>query len=126
MASPTAFPILYVEDVRRATAFYSGVLGFEEAYRFPPGDDAGFVSLGSGPGRVALCTWAGATAVHGLPVGPTEGHWGEVCVDVDDLDAVVARVRAAGLAVHLGPVEQPWGERMAIVADPDGNLVHLI
>jgi lactoylglutathione lyase len=27
------------------------------------------------------------------------------------------------VAVLQEPAEQPWGERMAIVADPDGNRV---
>ena len=41
-----------------------------------------------------------------------------------DLDAEIARVRAAGIAVE-GPVEQPWLWREAWTRDPSGNRVLL-
>lgn len=44
---------------------------------------------------------------------------------VDDVDAAVARLRAAQVPIVLEPTEQPWGERVAYVSDPDGNLVML-
>jgi lactoylglutathione lyase len=40
-----------------------------------------------------------------------------------DCDAVVERLRAAGVTVTEEPVDQPWGERVARVLDPDGNEV---
>jgi catechol 2,3-dioxygenase-like lactoylglutathione lyase family enzyme len=36
---------------------------------------------------------------------------------------VVERVRAAGGRVTEEPADQPWGERVARVLDPDGNEV---
>jgi lactoylglutathione lyase len=44
---------------------------------------------------------------------------------VPDVDAVVARLRAGGHAALVGPVDQPWGERLAYVRDPEGNTVML-
>jgi len=35
----------------------------------------------------------------------------------------VERLRAAGVAVTEEPTDQPWGERIARVLDPDGNEV---
>jgi predicted enzyme related to lactoylglutathione lyase len=40
-----------------------------------------------------------------------------------DCDAVVEAVRAAGGTVVEEPADQPWGERIARVADPDGNRI---
>lgn len=40
---------------------------------------------------------------------------------VDDVDAVVARLRQAGFAVSQEPQDQSWGVREASVSDPDGN-----
>jgi lactoylglutathione lyase len=37
------------------------------------------------------------------------------------VDATVA----AAPTVVLAPVDQPWGERIAYIEDPDGNLVML-
>jgi lactoylglutathione lyase len=44
-------------------------------------------------------------------------------VYTDGVDAAVADLRDRGYEVLLEPVDQPWGERMAYVADPDGNPV---
>ena len=43
---------------------------------------------------------------------------------VDDVDATV-RPRAPERADRGEPADQPWGERIAYIADPDGNLVML-
>jgi lactoylglutathione lyase len=40
-----------------------------------------------------------------------------------ECDAAVGRLRAAGVEVIQEPMDQPWGERMATVVDPDGNRV---
>jgi uncharacterized glyoxalase superfamily protein PhnB len=42
---------------------------------------------------------------------------------VDDCDATVERLRAVGVAIVEEPADQPWGERIARVLDPDGNAV---
>ncbi|TDC32031.1 hypothetical protein E1211_21525 [Micromonospora sp. 15K316] len=44
-------------------------------------------------------------------------------VYVADCPAVVRRLRTAGARVVAEPAAQPWGERMAVVLDPDGNRV---
>jgi glyoxylase I family protein len=43
-----------------------------------------------------------------------------------DIDPTLARLRAAGVPVVVGPFDEPErGLRSAIVTDPDGNLVQL-
>ncbi len=44
---------------------------------------------------------------------------------VDDLDACYERCLSLGATSHYAPVEKPWGDRLAAVRDPDGNLVGL-
>jgi lactoylglutathione lyase len=41
------------------------------------------------------------------------------------VDRTVAQLRCAGVPIIVEPVDQPWGERVAYVMDPDGNLVML-
>ncbi len=48
-----------------------------------------------------------------------------VYFEEDDLDAVVARLTAAGLVFERGAVDQPWLWREAYLRDPTGNLVCL-
>jgi len=43
----------------------------------------------------------------------------------DDVDIAVTELRDAGVRVVAEPTDQPWGERVASVADPDGYTVHL-
>ena len=42
------------------------------------------------------------------------------CVTVQDVDALAARVRAAGHALTEEPTQQRWGGRSFGVDDPDG------
>jgi lactoylglutathione lyase len=44
-------------------------------------------------------------------------------VYAEDCDAAVEHLRTHGVRVLAEPADQPWGERMAEVADPDGNRV---
>jgi uncharacterized glyoxalase superfamily protein PhnB len=48
-----------------------------------------------------------------------------IWVYVEDCDATVAQLRAAGVTIIEEPVDQPWGERVALVEDPDGILVRI-
>ena len=43
----------------------------------------------------------------------------------DDVDAEVEALRAAGIEVTREPEDMEWGERMAMVLDPDGNEICL-
>ena len=46
-------------------------------------------------------------------------------VYVDDLDVMLARLREAQVTVLREAEDMPWGERIATVADPEGNPVAL-
>ena len=120
----SSFPIVYVDDVARALGFYRDLLGFREAYRFPPEGEPGYVALELDAGRLGLsrADWPGP---HGKPQRPVTGRPFELCLEAADVDALVDRLRAAGVPVLSEPADQPWGERVAFVEDPDGNPVHL-
>jgi uncharacterized glyoxalase superfamily protein PhnB len=45
---------------------------------------------------------------------------------VDDLDRVVERCLAASGTLIDAPADQPWGERQAVLRDPDGHIVCLV
>ena len=62
--------------------------------------------------------------MHGRPVAPGSGAF-ELCLYVDDMDAACARLRELGAEELRAPVDEPWGERRAYFADPDGNTIHL-
>lgn len=50
----------------------------------------------------------------------------DLSIEVDDLDAALSRVKAAGIPVEYGPADEPWGVRRFYVRDPFGKLVNVL
>ena len=118
-----AFPVTYSDDVDRAARFWE-LLGFERFYELPhPDGGPGYVGLRCGSAELAVTHGDWPRERYGLRLG--DGPRFEMYVYVDDLDAVVNRLRQGGVSVLRDPEDMPWGERIASVADPDGNPVAL-
>jgi lactoylglutathione lyase len=111
-----AFPILSTPDLPRALGFYRGLLGGVVTYQFPPTGDPVYVSVDIGRSQLGL--GADPEAATG-PIRQRFSMW----VYAADCDAAIERLRAAGTPIVAEPADQPWGERVATVADPDGNTV---
>lgn len=47
------------------------------------------------------------------------------CGEPAQVDAVYAEMLAAGATGHLAPFDAVWGQRYAVLLDPDGNAVDL-
>ncbi|MEV6812076.1 VOC family protein [Micromonospora sp. NPDC051296] len=108
------FPIITAADLPAALRFYVDLLGGVVTYRFPETGEPAYVSLRFGDGQLGI----GRQEANESPSGPTT-----LWVYVADCRAAVADLRAAGVQVVAEPEKQPWGERMATVADPDGNRI---
>lgn len=124
MAVLSSFPIVYVDDVPASVHFYRDLLGFQETYRFPDSDEPGYVALELEDGKLGLSS-AEFPGIHGKPQRPVSGSPFELCVRVPDVDGFIDELRGAGVVVLAEPADQPWGERVAYVEDPDGNPVHV-
>jgi aminoglycoside phosphotransferase (APT) family kinase protein/uncharacterized glyoxalase superfamily protein PhnB len=110
-----AFPILTTPDLPRALAFYRDLLGGEVTYQFPPDGVPAYVSVQIGDSELGI----GQREEPGELVNNRITLW----VYTDDCDAAVATLRDTGVPVVREPADQPWGERVAMVEDPDGNPV---
>ena len=119
------FPMLSCGDLERSLAFYGDLLGGVETYRFPEQGEPAFIALTIGESSEIGLGGIAAEPLHGRPQRPASGHRVELCVYVDDVDGVFARAREDGYEVVSDPADMPWGERVAWIADPDGNLVML-
>jgi catechol 2,3-dioxygenase-like lactoylglutathione lyase family enzyme len=53
---------------------------------------------------------------------PSAGTRMQLTIPVDDVDAVCARLQAAGVALLNGPLDRPWGIRTATFRDPAGTI----
>ena len=119
------FPMLSCADLGRALAFYGGLLGGVESYRFPEEGEPAFIALTLGEGSEIGLGGIATEPLHGRPQRPASGHRIELCVYVEDVDATFAAAGDAGFETVTPPADMPWGERVAWLADPDGNLVML-
>ncbi|MGP4019500.1 VOC family protein [Saccharopolyspora sp. 5N708] len=110
-----AFPILSTPDLGRAVRFYRDALGFQPEYQFPAEGEPEFVTL-----RLEALTLGLGKDTAARP----GGHFA-LWLYTDDVDEAVADLRAAGVPVLQEPRDMPWGERVATVADPDDNPIHI-
>ena len=112
-----------VHDVDAAIAFYTAQLGFTLVmHPAPP-----FAMLARGDLRLVLSapnpTGGGGQA---MPDGrvPEPGGWNRFAIEVDDIEAMVARLRKAG--VHFrNEIVTGVGGKQILVDDPSGNPVEL-
>jgi len=111
------FPIISTPDLERSLGFYRDLLGGTVTFSFP-GDDGKpvYVGLDLGSSHLGIGFEAGVA-------DPSRPRPISLWVYADDCDAIVGRVRSAGGTVIEEPADQPWGERVGRVLDPDGNEV---
>jgi lactoylglutathione lyase len=110
------FPIVSTANLPRALGFYRDLLGGTVTYESPgPDGEPGYVGLAMGSTHLGI--------VRVPEFEPMSQRAIALWVYVDDCDAAIERMRGAGVMITEEPVDQPWGERVAHVLDPDGNEV---
>ena len=110
-----------VEDVDAAADFYLTHLGFAESENW----GAPFRLLARGE----LHLWVsgpGSSAARPMPDGaqPVSGGWNRFVLEVEDINAEVARLREAGVRFRNDIVTGPGGKQI-VIEDPSGNPVEL-
>jgi catechol 2,3-dioxygenase-like lactoylglutathione lyase family enzyme len=112
-----------VDDVDAGIAFYCERLGFTEEMHPAPT----FAMLSHGDLRLVLSKPGGpGGGSQAMPDGtrPTPGGWNRFTLQIDDLEATVARLRGAG-AHFRSDIITGMGGKQIIVDDPSGNPVEL-
>lgn len=105
----TGYP---VTNLRRARAFYEGVLGLTKSTAWLEGEDKGWVEYDVGGHTLAITNdsaqWKPSSD------GPA------IALEVADFDAAVAVLKDAGTPFVVEPYQSPVC-RLAVVKDPDGT-----
>jgi PhnB protein len=115
---PTATPRLRIKNAGAAVEFYKKAFGARETMRFEVGGQIAHAEIEIGNSVVKLGEEApeygfpGPQTLGGSPVG--------MQLDVEDVDAAVARAVAAGARPVAPVTDQFYGDRTGSVADPFG------
>ena len=109
-----------VDNVEHAVAFYTKFLGFEVLTNSPA-----FADVLRGKLRLLL-SGPQSSAARPMPDGakPGPGGWNRIHLIVDDIEAEVARLRAAGAPFRNDILAGPGGKQV-LLQDPSGNVVEL-
>jgi catechol-2,3-dioxygenase len=116
--------VLYVKDVRRSTAFYRDVLGWEPVFPDTLGIPAAAFSSGRTHHELLLIEVGEGAAAQ--PAGRRLGlyHFGLKVGDTDDeLREAVVRLQEAGVSI-VGASDHTVTHSLYIL-DPDGNEIEL-
>lgn len=108
-----AFVFYPVTDLKKARAFYEGVLGLKET-KFWGKDDQGFVEYDMGPDTIAIA--------NGEGVKPAKEQGVYATLEVEDFNEAMAELKKAKVKFISEPSESPVCH-MAIICDPDGNQI---
>jgi lactoylglutathione lyase len=120
------YTILYVSDVAASLDFYERALGQRRRFVHESGQ---YAELETGPTVLALAARELAAAnVPGLyrPERRTGAQpTFEVCFVTDAVQAAFDQAIREGAEEVTAPQTKPWGQDVAYVRDPDGNLVEI-
>lgn len=102
-----------VADPAAGTRFYQDILGLDVLM------DMGWIATYGSEELMTVQVNFMAEGGSGAPVPA-------LSIEVDDLDAALARVKKAKVPIEYGPTREPWGVRRFFVRDPFGNLVNIL
>ena len=110
-AKKIAFTGIPVTDIKRARAFYEGVLGLQVSGEFGEGV---WIEYEIGPDTIAIGS-------VGDQWKPSENGT-SAAIEVEDFDAAIKELKEAKARFAAEPMETPVCH-MAVVQDPDGNKI---
>ncbi len=110
-----------VTDTDQAVTFYTELLGFEVVERWGPA----FAILSKGD----LKLWVSGpqtSAAQPMPDGrkPEAGGWNRIVIEVEDIQAVVEKLKQAGASFRNAILPGTGGQQI-LVDDPSGNAIEL-
>jgi catechol 2,3-dioxygenase-like lactoylglutathione lyase family enzyme len=111
-----------VRDVDAAIPFYTEMLGFKVDMHPAPG----FASLSRENLQLLLNRPGAGGAGQAMPAGqlPAPGGWNRIQIEVEDLEAIVEKLKSAGGRFRNEIVTGNGGKQI-LIEDPSGNPIEL-
>lgn len=121
MKAVSYYPVIMTDDVAGTARFYIENFGFEalfyaDWYAHLQSRESEHVTLAILDGSHETIPETGRGKVSGLLLN----------FEVDDVDVVYERLKAAGLPIRLDIRDEDFGQRHFITADPNGVLIDII
>ena len=124
------YTFVWVDDVERTVEFYERAFGLRRRFLAENGPMGLYAELDTGETTLAVADTREARALF------PEGYRGhdpaeppsafQVSFITDDVAEAYARALRTGATSQAEPREQPWGQTVARVRDPNGVLVSLV
>jgi len=115
MITKIAFTAYAVSDIKKARAFYEGVLGLKPNSEFDGSNNAPYLEYDIGPATLAIGS---------APEWPPSQDGASVALEVDDFEAALELIRDNRIPIKMGPHDFPTC-KMVVILDPDKNRVTL-
>jgi catechol 2,3-dioxygenase-like lactoylglutathione lyase family enzyme len=112
--------VIFVKDIARSRQFYEGLL--QQRVAMDHGLNVGF--------EAGFALWQVEHARETI-FGAADGSGSlgqrnfEIYFETDEVETVCRQVTEAGISFVHPVIEQPWGQRVFRVYDPDGHIVVL-
>lgn len=121
MKATSYYPVIMTDDVAGTAAFYKEHFRFEalfsaEWYVHLQSKDGEHVTLAILDGNHETIPASGRGKVSGLLLN----------FEVEDVDTIYERLKAAGLPIRLDIRDEDFGQRHFITADPNGVLIDIV
>jgi lactoylglutathione lyase len=120
------YTILYVRDVAASVALYERAFGQRTRFVHESGD---YAELETGATVLAFASHELAESNLGGAFRRGSGDAAatpfEVCFVTDDVAGAYEQALQGGAESVTAPHSTPWGQDVAYVRDPDGNLIEL-
>jgi uncharacterized glyoxalase superfamily protein PhnB len=121
MKTTSYYPVIMTDEVTETAAFYIRHFGFEplfeaDWYVHLQSKEDEHVTLAILDGRHETIPEQARGKVSGLLLN----------FEVEDVDAIYERLKAAGLPIRLDIRDEDFGQRHFITADPNGVLIDIV
>ena len=121
MKATSYYPVIMTDDVAGTAAFYKEHFRFEalfsaEWYIHLQSKESEHVTLAILDGNHETIPASGRGKVSGLLLN----------FEVEDVDTIYERLKAAGLPIRLDIRDEDFGQRHFITADPNGVLIDIV
>jgi catechol 2,3-dioxygenase-like lactoylglutathione lyase family enzyme len=121
MRFKSVYPVICTDKLRQSADFYLTHFPFKLSF-----ESDWYVSLAANDGspfELAILDYTHDS----IPEGFRRATQGLILnIETENVDAVYANLKKAGLAMHLELRSEDWGQRHFICSDPNGILIDVI